>query len=80
MTATITSKGQLVMPKSIRDLLHVGPGDKVDFAVTPSGDVVVRPATVDARSLRGCLARPGRKPVSIEQMNAAIRLRAAKAI
>lgn len=80
MTATISSKGQLVLPKGIREILHVGPGDKVDFVVSRTGDVTVRPSTVDIRSLRGCLYKPGRKPVTVEEMNRAIREHAARSV
>lgn len=38
-TATMTSKGQLTVPKEIRDRLGLGPGDKVDLV--PSGDLTV---------------------------------------
>jgi AbrB family looped-hinge helix DNA binding protein len=30
---TITSKGQITLPKDIREHLNVGPGDRVDFVV-----------------------------------------------
>lgn len=76
-TATITSKGQLTLPKAIRDQLGVGPGDRVDFVVKDDGTVVVRPVTVHVRDLKGFLHRPGMKPLSIEEMNAVIRRRGA---
>lgn len=38
-TATMTSKGQLTVPKEIRDRLGLSPGDKVDLV--PSGDLTV---------------------------------------
>ena len=75
-SATLTSKGQLTLPKAIRDLLRLGAGDRVDFIVKDDGTVVLRPATVDVRELNGFLYRPGVKPLSIEEMNAVIRRRA----
>jgi AbrB family looped-hinge helix DNA binding protein len=46
MTATtLTSKGQVTVPKSVRDFLGIGPGSKVTFELTPKGDVLLRPAT-----------------------------------
>ncbi|HPD15663.1 MAG TPA: AbrB/MazE/SpoVT family DNA-binding domain-containing protein [Planctomycetota bacterium] len=71
--ARLSTKGQLVIPKVIRDRLGVHPGDRVDFVVQDNGDIVIRPATVDVRELEGMLYRPGRRPVSIEEMNEAIR-------
>jgi AbrB family looped-hinge helix DNA binding protein len=35
-TATMTSKGQLTVPKEIRDRLGLAPGDKIEFV--PGGD------------------------------------------
>lgn len=76
-SATLTSKGQLTLPKAIRDLLRVGVGDRVDFIVKDDGTVVVRPATVDVRELKGLLHRKGLTPLSVEDMNAIIRRRGA---
>jgi antitoxin PrlF len=75
--ATLTSKGQVTVPKAIRDLLRLGTGDRVDFVVKEDGTVVLRPATVHVRELRGFLHRKGMKPLSVEQMNAVIRRRVA---
>jgi len=76
-TATLTSKGQLTLPKAIRHLLKVGAGDRVDFVVKDDGTVVLRPATVDVRELKGILHRKGVKPLSIDEVNAIIRRRGA---
>ena len=72
-SATLTSKGQLTLPKAIRDRLRVGPGDTIDFVLDEDGDVRVRAGHVDARELRGLLHREGRKAVSVEAMDEAIR-------
>jgi AbrB family looped-hinge helix DNA binding protein len=45
--ATLTSKGQVVVPKPIRDHLHLRQGDTLDFLVQESGDVLIRPAVED---------------------------------
>ena len=71
-SATVTSKGQITMPKEIRDHLGVDAGDRVSFHIGTTGEVIVEPETVDVRSLRGMLKRRGRK-VSLEAMEAAIR-------
>lgn len=41
MATTLTSKGQVTIPKPIRDALHLAPGCSVDFAVNREGDVVI---------------------------------------
>lgn len=41
MTTTLTSKGQVTIPKQIRDALNMMPGCSVQFAVNREGDVVI---------------------------------------
>ncbi len=50
MATTLTSKGQVTIPKRIRDALNLAPGCSVDFAVNREGDVVIH--KVGARSSR----------------------------
>jgi antitoxin PrlF len=71
-TATLTSKGQITVPKAVRDELHLRPGDTIDFVRDPAGAFYLRPGHVDVADLRGFLKRPGRKPVSLAAMDAAI--------
>ena len=42
MSTTLTVKGQVTIPKQIRDALRLVPGCSVDFAVNRDGDVVLR--------------------------------------
>lgn len=44
MTSTITSKGQVTVPKKFRDYLGLKAGAAVDFSLGPHGEVVVRAA------------------------------------
>lgn len=71
-TATVTSKGQITLPKSIREHLRLDTGDVIDFIVNDEGEVIVRPITGDIMDLKGILHQPGRAPLSIEEMDAAI--------
>ena len=50
MSTTLTSKGQVTIPKQIRDALNLAPGCLVDFAVNREGDVVIH--KVGARTSR----------------------------
>jgi AbrB family looped-hinge helix DNA binding protein len=78
-TATPTSKGQITLPKSVRDRRRVDVGDQVDFVVNDRGDVVVCAARIDVTELKGLLKRPRARPVTVEEMNAVIaRLHARK--
>ena len=74
-TATVTSKGQITIPKSIRLHLKLVAGDRLQFVIERGGRVVLMPATVDASELRGLLA-PAPRRLSIEQMDASVRERA----
>lgn len=44
MSTTLTSKGQVTIPKHIRDALHLKPGSGVEFSVDAAGSVVLKPA------------------------------------
>jgi antitoxin PrlF len=71
-SATITSKGQITVPKDIRDALGVHPGDRLAFRTREDGTVVVEAETLDLMTLRGML-KPKRKGMTLEAMNEAIR-------
>ncbi len=44
MSTTVTRKGQVTIPKPMRDYLGLSPGSQVDFDYTADGQVVIRPA------------------------------------
>lgn len=44
MSTMLTSKGQVTIPKNVRDALMLGPGSRVNFAVNRDGDVVLQSA------------------------------------
>lgn len=66
-----TSKGQVTIPKQIRDALRIGAGDRVAFIVRQDGVVELRPETVDLKVLYGMLTHKG-KPVTVQEMNEGI--------
>lgn len=71
--AKVTSKGQITIPKRIRDLMGVQPGDQVVFRPTDAG-IVVEASTIDLMTLKGVL-KPEAKGVSLEDMKEAVRRR-----
>ena len=77
-SATLTSKGQITIPKGIRDALRLGPGDRLDFFIQDDGRVFVQPATLKVTDLKGILYRKGARPVSVEEMRAAVIRRASE--
>jgi AbrB family looped-hinge helix DNA binding protein len=56
MATTLTSKGQVTIPKHIRDALRLRPGAAVDFSVNASGEVVLHPP----RTSKGAVRRKDR--------------------
>ena len=72
MFATLTSKGQITLPKEIRDRLGLAAGSMLDFAVLPDNSISARPVTPDARRIRGILKSPHPKALTIEQMDQAV--------
>lgn len=66
---TLTSKGQVTVPREIRDRLGLVAGDKLSFTLLSDGTVVMRAKTRRLLDLAGSLTRPGQPKVTIEQMN-----------
>ena len=75
--ATLTTKGQVTIPKPVRDHLKVDTGDRVSFTIQDDGTVVLRPVNQDVRRLYGALRRAGQRPVSIRELDAGIARRMA---
>ena len=68
----ITSKGQITLPKTIRDALNVGEGDAVSFIMRDDGTVTVEAVVVDVRDLFGTV-RTKIRGITIEQMKDTVR-------
>lgn len=72
MHATVTSKGQITLPKALRDRLKLCAGDRVEFIIDndeQSARLVV--THVPVTSLKGMLPRPAQS-VSLEDMDQAV--------
>jgi AbrB family looped-hinge helix DNA binding protein len=69
--STVTSKGQITIPKAVRERLHLEPGDKVYFDVQDDGSVSMMTRKHPIESLFGLLkSKVNRKrPITIEEMN-----------
>ena len=72
MQATITSKGQLTIPKAIRERLNLHAGDRVEFYVDENGHVEIVPITASVTALKNILPPPP-KAATLEEMEDAIR-------
>jgi AbrB family looped-hinge helix DNA binding protein len=77
-TSTVTSKGQITIPARVREALHVGTGDRVEFVEVAAGRYELIAATRSVTELKGMFGKP-KKTVSIDAMNAAIKTRGATA-
>ena len=71
-TSTLTSKGQITIPKEVRDRLHLKTGSRLEFLLESSGRVILQPLNSDFRSLRGMIRSKQLRPVSVKEMNEAI--------
>lgn len=79
LTTTISTKGQVILPKAIRDQLQWNAGTRLSVEHTADG-VLLKPLTTTFAQTRpedvfGCLAYKGR-PKSIEEMEAGIAMEA----
>ncbi len=71
-SATVTSKGQITIPKDVRERLGLEAGDRVVFVVQSDRDVTLKPAKTDIRKLHGMLSRKGGRRRSVEEMDEGI--------
>jgi antitoxin PrlF len=74
MVSTLTSKGQLTIPKSIRKKFKLHQGDKIEFFVDNEGSIVLVPIKSSVKELKGMVPAP-EKNVSLEEMREAIESR-----
>ncbi|MCX4024723.1 AbrB/MazE/SpoVT family DNA-binding domain-containing protein [Endozoicomonas sp. SM1973] len=70
-TATITSKGQVTIPKEVREALALNTGDRIEFIQINNERFEIVAVNKDVTALKGLIKKP-KKPVSIEEMNEAI--------
>jgi antitoxin PrlF len=69
MESKLSVKGQVTIPKGVREYLHLGPGDRIKFFLHPDGTVVILPK-LPAAPLKGMIR--ARRRVSLDEMDAAI--------
>ena len=72
MLATVTRKGQVTLPKAIRDLLGIQPGSRIDFEVSADQTVHARVLKRGSEGLFGLLHRPGEKVRTLADIDAGI--------
>lgn len=72
MLSTMTDKGQITLPKAIRDQLGIVAGSKLSFEVQPDNSLRVRVLARGSAGLFGLLAVPGEKARTLEEMDAGV--------
>ena len=72
MYATLTSKGQITLPKEIRERLGLDAGSMLDFQILADNTITARPVKPDARRIRGLLKSPHATAPTVEQMDEAV--------
>jgi AbrB family looped-hinge helix DNA binding protein len=65
---TMSIKGQVTIPRDVRERLGLQAGDKIAWSLLSNGTVVVRPKTRRLVDLVGMLTRPGQPGVSVDEM------------
>ncbi len=73
--ATLTTKGQVTIPKEIRDSLKLNSGDKIEIIITQEREAIIRPVSKKVDEIFCKLRQPGQKAVSLEAIDNAIRNR-----
>jgi antitoxin PrlF len=79
ITATITAKSQITIPAEIRHALGLDAGDQIAFEEVAPGKYAFVPVKKKSVTILKGMFGKTKRPVSIEQMNAAIAKRAASA-
>ena len=72
--STLTTKGQVTIPKDIRETLHLYKGDKVEFIISDTNEVILRPVTKKVSDVFGSLSNYKKESsITVEKMNEAIK-------
>lgn len=72
VVATLTSKGQITIPKEVRTSLHLRTGDRIAFFVQDNAGALIKPLTKSVDDVFGRLHDAGQPVLSVEDMHAAV--------
>ena len=72
ITATVSDKGQVTLPKPLRDQLGLRPGSRLEFLVDADGVMQVRVLATGSNVLAGLLARPGEAAHALSDQEASV--------
>lgn len=69
VTAPISSRGRITIPKVVRNVLGLNPGDRVAFKIQGPSELLLKPLTTSVEAVFGKLARPEISKKSVAGMN-----------
>ena len=72
VVSTLTSKGQLTIPKAVRDTLRLHTGDRIAFVLQGDGEAVMKPVTKSVDEVFGRLHSAAQARKSVQEMKAAV--------
>jgi antitoxin PrlF len=70
--STVTSKGQVTVPKEIREKAMIHEGTQLDFQIQDDGIILLIPIQRSISQLKGIVKSSRKKPVSLAEMKQAI--------
>ena len=71
--AALTSKGQITIPKAVRDRLGLRKGDRIEFRVSKNRTAILVPRTTRTEDVFGILSSYAKgKKISVEDMDRGI--------
>ncbi|THV15377.1 AbrB/MazE/SpoVT family DNA-binding domain-containing protein [Rhizobium rhizophilum] len=68
---TMSAKGQITIPKEMRELLKLSPGDQMVYSVV-DGEIVITPKNIDLKDLAGFLGTPPNGRATLEEIDEAV--------
>ncbi len=71
-TAMLTSKGQITIPKAVRESLHLHTGDKIAFVLQGQNEAVLKPVTKTVDQVFGRLHKHGQIGKTVAEMNQSV--------
>ena len=72
VTATLTSKGQITIPKTVRESLCLHTGDRIAFIMHDQTEAVLKPVTKTVDQVFGRLHKPEQVGKTVAEMNEAV--------
>ncbi len=69
--SVLSAKGQVTIPKEMREALNLRTGDQLIYSLV-DGEIVVTPKNIDFKDLAGFLGDPPNGPATLDEIDAAV--------